>query len=261
MTWQPVEENLRRAMRMFSRAAESGEAHDMPGVTLVSSGVDYPVFNSAMLSDPVTGRNDLDRRLALAGVHFSMRGIGWSFWLCKEQLQDASTRRWAEEIFAGRGLRRLTENPGMAAESLTPPPRSLAALDCRRVADIETRAAFCHITSIAFHLPFSVSQAVYGSARFWEGDYRGWVGYREGRPVTAAATLAWGGAIGLYSLATLPDERRRGYAEAMARHALECAAAESGRSRLILQSTPVGHSLYKRMGYRSVASFAVWVSG
>lgn len=259
--WPPVDENLRRAMRLFSRSTESGEARDLPGLTLVSSGVDYPVFNSAMLSGPVTGPDDLDRRVALAGVHFSMRRIGWSFWLCQEQLQDAATRRRAGEIFAGRGLRRLTENRGMAAESLTPPPRPLAVLDWRRVDGLETRAAFCQITSMAFRLPSSVSQAIYGSARFWEGDYRGWIGYREGRPVTAAATLAWGGAIGIYSLATLPGERGRGYAEALARHALECAAAESGGRLLILQSTPAGHSLYERMGYRSVASFEVWVPG
>jgi GNAT superfamily N-acetyltransferase len=261
MNWQPVEENLRRAMRLFSLATEQGEARDLPGLSLVSSGVDYPVFNSAMLSGPVNGRNDLDRRVALAGVHFSMRGLGWSFWLCKQQVRDASTLRRVEEVFAGRGLRRLTENPGMAAESLAPPARPLAALDCRRVADLETRAAFCQITSLAFRVPVSVSQAVYGSARFWEGDYRGWVGYRGERAVATAVTLAWAGVIGLYSLATLPEERRRGYGEALARHALRQAAAESGWTRFILQSTPDGHSLYRRMGYRPAGSFAIWVSG
>jgi len=260
MSWQPVDENLRYAMRLFSRATERGEARDMPGVTLVSSGVDYSVFNSAMLSSPVTDPTvDLDRRATIATVHFSMRQIGWSFWLCEEQL-DAPARRRAGVVLAGRGLRRLVEAPGMLAEELAPPARPSPMLDCRRVHDEQTRADFCHITSTAFHLPFATARAIYGAAGFWQAGYRGWVGYRNGRPLATAATVVAGGAIGLYSVATLPEHRRRGYGEAIARHALAEARSESGLDRYVLQSTASGHSMYERMGYRRVAGFAIYVS-
>jgi ribosomal protein S18 acetylase RimI-like enzyme len=260
MSWQPVERNLRRAMRAFSLASEGGEARDMPGVTLVSSGVDYSVFNSAMLSSPAPeGDGGLDRRAAIAAVHFSMRRVGWSFWLC-EDLLDPSTRRRAGDILAGRNLRRLTEAPGMLAEALEPPLRPLPWLDYRRVADDRTRGEFCHVTAIAFNLPFAIAQAIYGSERFWRGDYRGWLGYRDSQPLAAAATLAAGGAIGLYSVATLPEHRRQGCAEAIARHALAQASAESGESPYVLQSTPAGHALYEQMGYRTVGHFTIYVA-
>jgi ribosomal protein S18 acetylase RimI-like enzyme len=260
MSWQPVDENLRRAMRLFSRASERGEARDMPGVTLVSSGVDYSVFNSAMLSSEVADTGaDLDRRAAIASVHFSMRRVGWSFWLCEQRLEAAGRRR-AAEILARRGLRRLVEAPGMLAEALTRPIRPLPSLEYRRVHDGRTRADFCHVTSIAFHLPSATAQAIYGSAGFWQYGYRGWVGYRNGQPVSTAATVVAGGAIGLYSVATLPEHRRRGCGEAVARHALEQVGEESGLTRYVLQSTPAGHALYERMGYRTVAGFTIYIS-
>ena len=260
MSWQPVEQNLRRAMRGFSLASEQGEARDMPGVTLVSSGVDYSVFNSAMLSSPALDPDgDLDRRAAIAAVHFSTRRIGWSFWLC-EDLLDPSTRRLAGEILARCNLRRLVEAPGMLAETLEPPVRPLPCLDYRRVAGDRTRGEFCRVTGIAFHLPFAIAQSIYGSERFWQGDYRGWIGYRDSQPIAAAATLVAGGAIGLYSVATLPEHRRQGCAEAIARHALAQASAESGEGPYVLQSTPAGHALYERMGYRTVGRFTIYVA-
>lgn len=258
--WRSVEVNLRGAMRLFSRATERGEAREMPGVALVSSGVDYSVFNSAMLTSPVAGaESELDRRAAIAAVHFSMRRIGWSFWLC-EELLDVALRRRAEAILAARGLRRTAGAPGMLAEKLLPPARPLPEIDCRRVDDAQTRSDFCHITSIGFHLPYPIAQAIYGSAGFWAAGYRGWVGYSGGLPVTTAATVAESGVIGLYSVSTLPECRRRGYGEAVARHALAEAAAGGGVRRYVLQSTSAGHHLYERMGYRTVANFTIYVA-
>ena len=114
--------------------------------------------------------------------------------------------------------------------------------------------------AIAFHLPFEIAQAIYGTERFWQGDYRGWIGYRDGRPVATAATLAAGGAIGLYSVATLPEHRRQGCAEAIARHALAQASAESGEGPYVLQSTPAGYALYEQMGYRAAGHFTIYVA-
>lgn len=247
-------------MRQFSFSTDGGEVREMPGVTLVSSGVDYSVFNSAMLSSPCPGpEGDLDRRAAAAAVHFTMRRLGWSFWLCEEMLEPAARRR-AEGVLARHGLRRMAEAPGMLAESLAPPARPLPALDCLRVGNERTRLDFCHVISIGFHLPYAVAWSIYGGARIWESGYQGWVGYRDGQPVSTAATLATAGVIGLYSVATLPEHRRRGYGEAVARHALAAGRPDGGADRFVLQSTPAGHALYERMGYRRLANFVIYIS-
>ncbi len=257
---QQVDGNLRAAMRLFARATARGEARDLPGVTMVSSGVDYSVFNSAMLSSPVTGPDcELDRRVAIAFVHFSMRRIGWSFWLCEELLDDAVRRR-ADAILAGRRLHRMSTAPGMLAESLAPPVRPLPELYYQRVEDGQTRYDFCHVTSVGFHLPFAVSQAIYGSEGLWSGGYQGWVGYSSGHPVATAATVVTEGVIGLYSVATLPEYRHRGFGEAIARRVLAEARAGCAFDRYVLQSTVAGYRLYERMGYRTVANFTIYVA-
>ncbi len=256
--WQIIDANLRAAMQFFSLSSEAGETRSFPGVSVVSSGVNFSVFNAALLSAPVPGAHgDLDRRIAVGTVYFAARGLRWSFWLCEHQL-DRWTRARLKGIFANRGLHPLVDPPGMVAESLRPASRPLPALEYRRIGDELTRLAFCHVTSVAFELPFSVSREIYDSERAWQGGMVGWVGYRNSEPVATAATQVAAGAVGVYSVATLPQCRHAGCAEAIVRHALGQARAATGIDRTVLQSTRAGLRLYERMGYKTVTRFAVY---
>jgi ribosomal protein S18 acetylase RimI-like enzyme len=69
-----------------------------------------------------------------------------------------------------------------------------------------------------------------------------------------------GGAVGVYNVATLPDQQRRGYGEAVMRYAVAQAQKEHGVEQSILQSTPAGLQLYQRMGYRTITRVAVYAS-
>jgi ribosomal protein S18 acetylase RimI-like enzyme len=69
----------------------------------------------------------------------------------------------------------------------------------------------------------------------------GWVGYVNSQPVTTAVTCVDGEAIGVYSVATVREHRGRGYGETITRFAIDAA-------------------LYRRMGYRPVGRFAVYVA-
>jgi ribosomal protein S18 acetylase RimI-like enzyme len=93
----------------------------------------------------------------------------------------------------------------------------------------------------------------------WE-RFIGYVGYAAGEPVSTAAVVIGGGAIGVYNVATLPGEQRRGFGECIMRHALAEARREYGVEPMILQSTPAGARLYQRMGFRTVARVAVYSS-
>ena len=79
-------------------------------------------------------------------------------------------------------------------------------------------------------------------------------------PLTTSATVTAAGVVGLYSVGTLAEFRRQGYAEATLRHALEQSCRRSGLERTILQSTPGGLSLYQRLGYRVVTRFTVYIA-
>jgi GNAT superfamily N-acetyltransferase len=229
-----VERNLRATMRYFSLARPGAEVRDLPGISVVYSGVDFAVFNAALLSSPVASAgNDLERRIASAARQFEARRIRWSCWIC-EDLLPPEARRSSRVLLARYGFKLLIEPPGMYAPAILPQSRPLPELEMRRVEDAATRMAFCNITSIAFELPFTISRQIYDSERTWADGFTGWVGYRRGVPVSTAATVTAAETIGLYSVATLPEHQHRGYAEAMVRHAIAEARRTSGLEGSVL---------------------------
>jgi ribosomal protein S18 acetylase RimI-like enzyme len=255
-----VEENLRAAMRFFAEASGSGEVRTLDGAVAMFSGLDYGVFNIALLTRGVVGNtSDLESRLAELGRFFQERTLRWSFWVCEDML-DAAARRRERLTFTTFGMRAISHPPGMIAPALLPPVRTLPGIEMRRVADASTRAAFAEITSVAFEIPYVIAHAVYSRAEAWKGTYQGFVGLVNGQAVAIVAVVAAAGAMGVYSLATMPEFRRQGYGEALLRDAIAEVQRETGLTRLVLQSTDAGYRLYKRMGFRDATKFTVYLT-
>jgi ribosomal protein S18 acetylase RimI-like enzyme len=251
-----IEENLRTAMRFFAEATGSGDVGSLAGAVAMFSGLDYGVFNIALLEGHGAS---LEGALGEVARYFRSRTLRWSFWLC-EDLLDAPSRRRARQTFFDFGLRAISHPPGMIAPALLPAVRRLPAIECRPVADAATRQAFAEITSISFEIPPLVAQAVYTPERAWNGAYQGFVGLVGGRPVSIAAIVPGGGALGIYSLGTLPLYRGQGYGEALLRAAVSEMQGRTGLERMVLQSTEAGYSLYRRMGFRDATRFTVYLT-
>jgi GNAT superfamily N-acetyltransferase len=252
-----VDINLREAMRCYSFATPAGEVREYPGVSISCSGLDYSVFNSAMLTAPVSDDRELERRLALAAIHYSARGFGWSCWICEDHL-SSSVLKTADGAFARYGMRMLMSAPGMLAAALEPPEGTLPVLEYRRVEDSRSRFDFCDVACVVFTLPFRVSETIYGHPGYWSSGMRGYVGYWRDKPVAVVSTVLAGDSVGVYSLGTLPQHQRHGFGEALLRYALEDSSRESGATRSVLQSTPAGFQLYRRMGFRTVTRFRIY---
>jgi ribosomal protein S18 acetylase RimI-like enzyme len=258
MQYRVVEENLRVAMRCYSRVSETGEARDYPGIAVSYCGLTCAVFNSALLNGPA-GEDDFRRAIALATVHFRQRGVGWTLWLCEDLLTDTALRKQAGTLMRESGLDAVAYPPGMYADRLEPSKYAPADLQIRRVEDTTTRLDFAHLSSVIFALPFHTARQIYASEALWNHPMSGWVGYRDGQAVTLACVVIGGGAAGVYSVGTLPVFQRRGYAETIVRYALRESRAEAGTDATVLQSTAQGIKLYTRMGYRPVTKFGVYM--
>lgn len=255
-----VERNLRQSFECYAQATGRGEVRRIGGVLIASAGTATAVYNAALLADaPVADAVELDRRIMIAKVFFEARGLRWCFWLCEQMLAE-EVRLQARAAFERRRLYLSSQCPGMVADRLAPRLRPLPAIACRRVSDAATRRDFSQITAMSFHVPLEATREVYESERLWQTELIGYVGYLGGRPVGTAATVTVEGAIGVYSVATLPEHRGRGVGEALVRFAVERARAATGIERSVLQASRDGESLYRRLGYRPVASFAVFVS-
>ena len=108
-------------------------------------------------------------------------------------------------------------------------------------------------------MPFAWFTEVFEHDGLWTSGFDAWIGYRNGEPVTSAAVVANDETLGIYNVATLPQFRGKGYAEAAVRHAVEQAGA-AGARRIVLQSTAPGYPLYVRMGFCPVARFTIFAT-
>lgn len=252
-----IEENLRVAMSCFARSTAEGEAIDLPGVRLVFTGVREGVFNAVMLTEPVAFLSDLRRRLERARDYFLRRRFPWSMWLCEDML-DPGLVRLLPALMAEYDLSFSSRPPGMIAEQLAEPERKLPTLEFRPIGDTTTRIDFCHLMAIAFEGPFAATLDAYNAAEFWHGDFKGFLGYApDGRAITSACTVQSETSTGIYAVATVVSERRRGYGEAVMRHAL---AANGASAPVVLQSSAKGLSLYQQMGFQRETDFVIYVS-
>jgi ribosomal protein S18 acetylase RimI-like enzyme len=255
-----VAENLICALRFFGYARGTGEIRDLPGLSLITCGLNYAAFNAALLSEPIeSDARELSKLIQVSAGQFGARNLRWTCWICEDFL-GKPLRREAGQIFSRHGLRPLTEAPGMYAERLRPPHRALPSLEVRPTTDDSTRAAFAEIMSLGFDIPYAVCTAVYASELAWKSALQGFVGYVDGRAVTTAATAITGDVIGVYSVATLPQYRRMGFAESIMRHVIGQATQNTGVEATVLQTTRSGISLYEKMGYRKVTNFSVYIA-
>ncbi len=258
MNFETVSDNLRESFRVIAASRAAGENRELRGVSIASAGATFQMFNSAFLSEPVTGDADLTQRILLADAHFNTRGQEWAYWVCEDWLPGASRKRY-RHLFERLGLRHSVDLPGMVAEQVAPPARRLPAMEVLRVCPGPVRDAFCAIGALCFNVPVTWFGEVFDSASVWE-NFAGYVAYVNQEPVSTAAIVLGGSAMGVYNVATVPGHRRRGYGEAVMRYALEDTASRHGIARSVLQSTPAGYKLYQRMGYRTVTQVGVFSS-
>ncbi len=257
--FESLEANLRQSFRVLAKGRPRADVTELEGVSIASLGAAFQMFNAAFLNSRVAGRQDLEGRLAGAQAIFRARELSWAFWLCEDWLAWP-TRHVLLRSCEGFGLRAVAEMPGMVADGLREPKKILRSpLKIMRAADPRTMEDFRTVGSLCFHVPPSWFREVFDDS-MPSREFVCWVGYRDGLPVATSATVVSGGVIGLYNVATIPDERGKGYAEAVTRHAVAQASQQSGVARVILQSTAQGERLYKRLGFREVSRVVVFNS-
>ena len=259
LDYEIINENLRQALAAFVRVRPGGQMAHAEGLSLVYAGVPYSLFNTALITAALPSHHggfydQIDR----AEDFFQKHNAPWSMWFCEDMLSPEE-RRKARIALATRRLHLTMEAPGMITPALIEPSSRLPRLDFVRVGDALTRDHFSHVMSAAFQVPVEMSRDVYCGEMLWASTMIGWIGYLRGEPITTTAVIATGEAIGMYAVATQPHFQRKGYAEAVMRHAIAEASASTGTGRTVLQSSTAGYPLYVRMGYRPVTRFLVYV--
>ena len=246
-TWRNVYPNL-----------PGGEYRELPGLVTVWGNVTLPFCNAVLLSTPLKDRSDLERRVEVLQTFLAKKSRSPMFLVCQDWLPH-DVRPVADEIIGRAGLMPAIPLFGMVAEGISPPDRRLSRLRYREVCDQETRNLISDINSAAYGFAFEYGREAFASAAAWQNENYAYLGCVDGEAVTTSAVGVLGRRLYVGFVATLPARQRRGYAEAVMRHALTQAQKATGLQRSLLHATKEGHPVYLRLGFRETARFMGYV--
>jgi ribosomal protein S18 acetylase RimI-like enzyme len=240
--------HLHDVWRRLAWSVPGGWVEEASGLTCIATGSSSPSFNLALSDEGLR-----DPLVALDAAHDRFRGAGLR-WLLKLQPEldhevVVHARRRGldldEEPVYGMPIRPAAT---VALPSVSPLSISVAG------ADTIDDAVRC--VADAFDAdPDDVSREL-GPNLLTIPTFTVFVGYLSGEPVATSmlATTRSVGLAGVYSVATRPAHRGRGFGTALTAAAL-AAAGEQGYDTAVLEPSPSGAPMYRRMGFEPLTTY------
>src|SRR2546422_4052287 len=160
-----------------------------------------------------------------------------------------------EEAARELGLTAAERIPGMVANAgdLDDPALEL------EVVRVETADGFAQALALAaegFGLPADLLAPLYMLEVTGLDGFDVYLGRIEGRDVTTAASYVVDGDVGIFNVATPSEYRGRGYGASITQQAV-LAGFAAGADLAYLQSSAIGESVYRRLGFREVVSYVL----
>ena len=149
--------------------------------------------------------------------------------------------------------------PGMALHPIPPSTIAIpAGHEIRRVDDQAGMDDHLRAGALGFGLPEDMLRAIVAPDAWQRPGNAVYVGYTDGEAVTIGLGVRTGRTIGVYNIATIESARRRGLGAAITERVAADGAAD-GCDVAILQSSPMGLTIYERLGYRTVVEYDGWI--
>jgi ribosomal protein S18 acetylase RimI-like enzyme len=220
---------------------------DHPDLLAVDCGFPTDTFNVVCRArlDPASG----SRRIAAVAEAFRSRGHPFTWWI-----GPADRPRELGAMLVDAGFRMSGTEPGMAADLARLPAADLAPHGLRIVRATTAR----ELRDAAEALASLATPPADEILRFFDAATpallsRGspisyYVGYLDGAAVGCAELTVGGGLAGLYNVVTAASHRRKGIGSALTARALLDARA-AGYETAVLQASPDGEPLYRRLGF------------
>ncbi len=150
--------------------------------------------------------------------------------------------------------------PGMVAGELAAAKFPRVDVDIQHVRGGKMAAEMARLNVIS-HEMSEADIAPMTCADMWRAPNHGFIIYADGKAVSSGSATYACRASYIGWMATLPEYRGRGYAEAILRFADEFMRREYGATESALHATEMGRRIYDRLGYRVVDEFAGYLCG
>ncbi len=170
---------------------------------------------------------------------------------------------WGRRLLA-RGWRLDDDAPGMALDLLTLDENMPVSSKLRveQVDSGEMLEQWIRVLVAGSEMPDSVldfAMGLYHKYGFVSSPLvRCYLGMLDGEPVTSSLLFLAGGVAGIYDVATLPHARGQGFGTAITLAPL-LDARRLGYRFAILQSSPMGLPVYRRLGFQTYCTFSLYI--
>lgn len=233
-------------------SGRAGRFEERDGLVLHATSTPFPVTcNGVARLDPdVSAEQVVDE----ADAWFGALGRGYTVQVEDPTGRDADLVAAAEQ----RGLLELSRAPAMVRSA---PFEPLVVPDGVRLGWVGVDASVEDFVQVAdesyqsLGMPAGVIVEMCTSPeRMVTAHLRTVVAHVDERPVAVAQVLLGSGIAGVYYVGVLPDARGRGLAE-LVTHAVTQVGFELGAPLVVLQATPMGEPVYRRMGFEQFQTY------
>ncbi|HYM84777.1 MAG TPA: GNAT family N-acetyltransferase [Candidatus Dormibacteraeota bacterium] len=255
----PVTAAFESSLVAFVRAVRGqpwSEVVETDDVIVGVTGVPLPAMNivaRAVLAPPTADARIGEVLARLAGCH-----VPFSWWVTPTSAPGDLVGRLTRA-----GLADAAALPAMALDLAawtrrgTPP-----GVGVERVREGGAWTDTVRAMALGFDLPDAVvpTLAERFGALLSRRDLRWFAARFDGEIVACALSVVSGGVVGIYNVATIPEARGRGAGSAVTAAAL-ADGRRSGATVAVLESSEMGHAVYRRLGFEDVGTVRILVGG
>lgn len=255
---QAMEANLEESYVLLTRIAEA-VVYDGPDMLRVCTGVPHFMVNGVVrirLSE-----EKLEDRIEATLGYFRSRRLPM-LWMLGPSSRPVNL---GDHLLA-HGLMLASAMPGMVlnlqrlSASLSLPP----GVTIEEATGKEALQHWAQAGHRSFDMPLDIAQVLaaaqdqpgYGS----QAPLRSFVAYQEGEPIGASSLYLGAGVAGLYCVGVVPEARRQGIGAAITTAPL-LLARDLGYRIGVLQASPMGEPVYRRLGFQEHGQFTLYIAG
>jgi len=231
----------------YAQRFPSGERPTHPEMEIAFAGIAVPLFNLAFpKSKAELSREEFEHLQGEFGKILKPRGVPGLIFLRIGQAEKNS------------GLEAMFRMPGMVAGELLPPKRALGEFVIREVAGAAMAEEIARLNVLSHEMELK-DVAELTCAGLWGGPHHGFLLYEDGVAVAGGSASFVEGVSYIGWMATLPEYRGRGYAEALLRQMDAFMRRRYGVIETVLHATEIGRPVYERMGFLAVDEYAAYL--